>query len=1186
MQIAERYSLGEKLGSGGMGEVFRGTDTQTGRAVAIKHLKPEIATEEGIERFIREAEILRGLDHPNIVSLLDAVRLDARHYLVMELVAGGSLRDYLLRHTQIPIQQILEIALEVADALARAHHLNIIHRDIKPENILLAEDGTPRLTDFGVAHIAESRITDSGIVLGTFAYVCPEVLNGGEVTPRADIWALGVTLFEMLAHRIPFDGDNLQATITAILTQPIPDLEQLRSDAPLALIDLIYRMLAKNPTERISSVRLVGTELEAIVQGRTPGPAIIDQEPTDIIRSRFAPTPVTDRYQHNLPVQPTPFVGRQAELQELKNLIAEPDICLITILAVGGMGKTRLALEAAAAEVNNFSNGVFFVELKSLSTADNIPTAIASALVYQFQEDNRSRHEQILQFLSNKRMLLILDNYEHLLEGASFVSDILQAAPNVKVVVTSRERLNLKEETLFRIGGVDFPDGKAAEAELEYPAVKLFMQGATRVQPGFEFDPDESRFLTQICRLVQGMPLGLLLAAAWVDTLSLREITNEMQQSLDFLETDLQNVPDRQRSIRVVFDYTWELLNDVERDVFMKLSVFRGGMTRQAAQEITDVSLRSLQTMVNRSLLRRDADSGRYEVHELLRQYAEERLSISGEVDQTCDAHMQYYANALQQREADLKGHRQLAALDEIESDFENVRAAWYWAITHEDYAAIDSMLESLNLFCTMRSRFQERADLLGAAREALVPEPDAEVHPVWNRVLLNSPSNEETSVIVEQCLKIAQHTDDKPVIAKCLLRQGDATAFQEHDFSAAVPFLEESLALYRDLNDHFYVALLLSQLGRCHWYIGHHDEALSYYQQGLELGRRIGDRVGTASSLLLVGAIAQGAGNYIEAEACYQEARTISQEVGDLRNTAFCDTTLAQNAFLRGDFEEARNLVVDALEIATDIQALGTRGYALTLLGGLASMEEDYAQGKQLGEQSLELIDIPVIKAVGYFGLTIANCGLADYARVKQHIQSMLPLMSPGRSYLLVTLCLPIAAIILEQEGMKERAVEVLSLAFSHPSSATGWMRKWPLLARLQENLKDSLGAQKYEDSWARGEALDLEEAVTTLLPDFVLFLKDSSDDFSPPEPISEHQRQILDVHISRANQSLPEPLSQREIEILLLLYEGLTNTQIADQLFIARGTVKQHVNRILRKLDANNRSHSVARARELGLL
>jgi serine/threonine protein kinase len=368
--IAERYELGPCIGQGGMGTVSSAVDTTTGQAVAIKQLKRDtkFVDPSAVERFVREGEVLRRLDHPNIVKLLAVLEESEQHYLVMELVGRGSLESLLQKASPpLPIERVLSIALDLSDALARAHRLDIIHRDLKPSNVLIAEDGTPRLTDFGVAFIlGRERLSASNAVVGTLDYLCPEALTGHDVDARADIWAFGAMLFEMLASRRPFAAGHAAATLHSILTAPPPDLEALRPDCPTALADLTYRMLEKDRNQRIPSARRVGAELERIIDGRNL-PESVSRRKRDARFERQGESPSTailhgqgpigGAHSHTalatqgnvnpqLPVPPTPFVGREEELAKLAALLDDQAVRLVTIVGPGGMGKSRLALEA------------------------------------------------------------------------------------------------------------------------------------------------------------------------------------------------------------------------------------------------------------------------------------------------------------------------------------------------------------------------------------------------------------------------------------------------------------------------------------------------------------------------------------------------------------------------------------------------------------------------------------------------------------------------------------------------------------------------------------------------------------------------------------------------------------------------------------------------------------------------
>ena len=439
-----------------------------------------------------------------------------------------------------------------------------------------------------------------------------------------------------------------------------------------------------------------------------------------------------------LPLQTTLFIGRGDELARLAMLLTDPTVKLVTILGPGGMGKTRLATEAARAQAEAFADGVYFVSLASIDDPGFISSEIADILGLSLHFKDHQEHwkndtqiEQILAYLRDKQLLLVLDNSEHLLTTAlpslpewdksvdQLVADILQIAPDVKILTTSRERLNLHGETLLPLEGLavfdpatqktngtlaseDAPDFTASAA------VELFRQGARRVRSDFEVGPDNIGDVINICRLVGGMPLGIELAAVWAELLSPAEIAAEIRQSLDFLETDLGNIPDRQRSLRLVFESTWQRLTATEQAIFQQLSIFRGGFSREAAQTVAGASLRTLMALVNKSLLRPDL-KGRYHLHELLRQFATEHLAQDPVAEAAVkDRHCAYFATFLHRKEPSLRSQKQAQALNEIEVELDNVRTAWHWAVAHNNGDALQKAVESMCEFIRVRGRIDE----------------------------------------------------------------------------------------------------------------------------------------------------------------------------------------------------------------------------------------------------------------------------------------------------------------------------------------------------------------------------------------------------------------------------------------------------------------------------------------------
>ena len=349
---------------------------------------------------------------------------------------------------------------------------------------------------------------------------------------------------------------------------------------------------------------------------------------------------------HNLPDQPTPFVGREEELTEIAERLEDPTCRLLTLVGPGGTGKTRLAIQAATESLDAFLQGVYFVPLSPVSSAKFLVSTVADALGFQFRGPSGGEPTaQLVDYLREKELLLVMDSFEHLLQETELLTDILHSAPHVKILVTSRERLNLRAEWLLEVQGLTYPRDEQTARAQEYNALKLFLQNVRRVRGDFVLSEETQPYVVRICRLVEGMPLGIELASASVRMFSCEQIAEEIQRDIDFLTTSLRDVPKRHRSMRAVFDHSWNLLSKTEREVFCKLSVFRNGFRREAAKKVARATLPILGALVDKSLLRQ-TPSGRYNVHELLRQYAAEKLDQTPALKKkSLSRHSSYYAD-------------------------------------------------------------------------------------------------------------------------------------------------------------------------------------------------------------------------------------------------------------------------------------------------------------------------------------------------------------------------------------------------------------------------------------------------------------------------------------------------------------------------------------------------------------
>lgn len=881
--------------------------------------------------------------------------------------------------------------------------------------------------------------------------------------------------------------------------------------------------------------------------------------------------PLLQQSAHSVPtmisriLQQTGFIGRAHELETIEEHLRNPECRLLTLTGLGGVGKTRLAIEAAQRQQTIYAHGVQIVFFQSLSSPDIMVSSIASAIGFQFYIHADSK-QQLLDYFRDKSMLLVMDNLEHLLEGVSLLSEILSTSPHIRILATSRERLNLLEEWVFEVRGLSYPSSEA-EPEIEtYDALKLFLECARRTQIGFTLTSKQKPAAIRICRLVGGMPLGIELAAAWVRALPCEAIANEIEKSLDILESPTRNVEPRHRTMRAAFEPTWARLSDEERHVFKRLSVFRGGFTREAAEHVAGASLQTLSALFSKSCLRHDLE-GRFDLHELLRQYAEEKLKASGETESARTRHCAYYAEFMNNRLPDVKGRRQIEALAEITVEFQNVQAAWMWASEHRHVHTIESMLESLWHFCEIRNHEHENKTLFRFAERAFSDESLFER--LRGRLLARMWEELETQEYqLNHALQIARRYDDLAEIAFCTMRLSDV-ANERYDHVRAKQLLEQSLEAFSRLGDRYGIAETLFKLMTILMYFdyeGMFDDFIRYGKESLRLRQEIGDHVGTAWALAPVAHGETRAGRFAEAERLWWERIRLGQRVGIRSLVALGYAHISYSVYFPlGDFANARMTAEEAIKLGREIGFSNPIKFGQVTLGLLASMEERYQEAETLCKEAASNIPLKWIISTAAWGSVIAACGLEDEQALDEYFPVVLKFHLHMMNQVGLVLCLPIAAILFARRGDEEYAVELLALAATHPVRASGWMEKWPLLTRLRIELEERLGSEVYTIAWIRGTQLNADEVKVELLQQF--------------------QEKQLDPRNSKTLSSFGA-LSEREMEVLRLVAEGNSNQEIANRLYIGVSTVKKHINHIYDKLDAKNRTQAVAAARERHIL
>jgi tetratricopeptide (TPR) repeat protein len=538
----------------------------------------------------------------------------------------------------------------------------------------------------------------------------------------------------------------------------------------------------------------------------------------------------------------------------------------------------------------------------------------------------------LLGYLRHKELLLVLDNFEHLLDGAGLLASVLRSAPSVTLLVTSRQRLKLLGETVFPLAGMKFGHWETLEEALADSAVQLFLLGAKRAQADFSLRSEDLPHLARILRLTEGMPLGILLAAGWVNLLSLKEIAVEIGHNLDFLETQLRDVPARQRSMRAVFETSWNRLSPKEKDLLKKLSLFRLSFSRQAAHHVAGASLRDLAGLINNSMLRREPDSGRFSIHELLRQYAEERLEQSPQsLSLAQREHAAYFAEFMQHKGEDLTSERQKEALIGIINDIENVRAAWHYHVSHYNFADLGKFLDSFWMVYDVQGWYRAADDLFGDAVKTVRQRMNESDEGLASNILaqllarqgyfaglLGRP--EQGLVMAEESVALLRQFDHKGDLVIPLLVLNMNAVFMDK-IAAVGQDGQEALEVAKAKGDRWGEAMILTWLASRALADQDYGEANLLAQQSSTIFEELGESWGlTWSSGVVLGSVAVAQGDYAEARERYQRGLDAAREIDYRRAIQHAYNNLGHVALLMGDPLEAELCYLHSLGISEEI--------------------------------------------------------------------------------------------------------------------------------------------------------------------------------------------------------------------------------------------------------------------------
>ncbi len=635
---------------------------------------------------------------------------------------------------------------------------------------------------------------------------------------------------------------------------------------------------------------------------------------------------------NNFPTLPTPLIGRQQDLDELCRILRNPSSRILTLVGPGGIGKTRLAIEMASQCQNDFQDGAYFVPLAPVQSARLIVPVIANGVGFAFQSINSPDPKgQLLNFLAEKQLLLILDNVEHLLGDdiiVDFLGELMERSEQVKLLVTSRESLGLYSEAVYEVHGLPIPE----LMEVADTSVELFLQRARRAHVSFDPTTDDYPSIVKICRLVDGMPLGIELAAAWVRTLSCREIALEIERGLDFLSVSARDLPPRHRSLRAVFDHSWQLLADDERSILLRLSVFRGGFARDAAQQVAGANLQMLSALVTKSLIRRTG-TGRYDQHELVRQYAATRLHANTEQENNArDLHCRYYTSLLEQTEPRLKSSGQKSAIADLTPDVSNLRSAWMWAVGQGKLSELQKATRCLQWFFDLRGWLSEIAATLKQAAEELGRQA---THP--------KDGSQRASVL---CLLTTYQ-------GLALVRSGQVANGRD--------LLQANLGNARNQSDLQILADNLAFLGLAYYLTGNYDDADAHLREALELSRSIQYDWIACFSQMILGVVTQMQGKFEQAETFFREGLALGRSIGSPRNIG--SFLIMYSALLRAlnRYQEVAGMLHECLEVGRAEEDQWLVAISLQHLSALAKYRDeiDYPDAMQMMQESITLFHV-----------------------------------------------------------------------------------------------------------------------------------------------------------------------------------------------------------------------------------
>jgi predicted ATPase len=1069
--LKDRYRIETELGRGGIGIVYRAIDTLLQRPVAVKVLALTGNDQSYNLRLINEALVVARLNHPNIVTVYDAGEQNGQPFVVMELVAGKNLRDA----PPTSLTEVLIMGRQVCAALAHAHAAGVIHRDIKPENVMVVTpvldvETEPRfkLMDFGLAHTVDApHLTKEDTLVGTLAYLAPEVIQGQSASIQSDLYALGVLLYELVAGHEPFRGESVGAVLVQHLFDPVTPPSTYNPAIPAWLDDLVLRLLSKNPDERPASAGEVRYVIEQMTH--QSGEAVTTLTTSSLYRLAPAPT-------HNLPTPLSTFIGREKMLAHLKERLTTSR--LMTLTGSGGVGKTRLAIQAAWELLPDYQHGAWLVELAPLTDPDLVTSTVASMVGVNASQD-RSTLATLADYLREKTLLLVLDNCEHVIEAcAQLAEHLLRQCPNLRILATSREVLGVDGEFVEQVPSLSVPAADAAPRDTlwQSEAVRLFVERAADALPGFELTEANAPAVTQICRRLDGVALAIELAAARVKVLKVEQIATRLDDAFRLLTGGRRTSLPRQQTLRATLDWSYNLLPDNERAVLRYLAVFSGGWLLEAAEEVcagdrvkSHEVLDALTQLANKSLVvveHAPGEVARYHLLETTRQYAREKLLESSEGQMARSRHLRYYLELAETLAPRLKTAEQFMCLRQLKVELDNFRSALEWALAEAHALDTDQGVRLATALTDFWEVWGYRfwVEGLGWLRRGVELLIDTDPATGQTRAkalraaatLANNLMNTDLARALADD-SVALHRMMKPTdqrdLVRALIQWACALDVNGDDPIAARALTEETIALSRALGstDSWDVAHALYWAAGVSLRGNEYEIARGQAQESLALFRQAGDRIRMAWAFEILGWITEAQDDYSTARFYYEEFLRLWQ-TADF-----------------GNYEVKKRHIIEGIESIADLdRRMGNYAKARVCY------EEALAYYREEGDR---LRARSTLHSLGRIALAEL-----DYTQAVRLLRESLPDLTTARNELRWTVArLTNLAEAFRAQGEPLRAARLLGAVESEaykgvPSNQTEYIQSVAAT-------KAALGETAFAAARAEGQALTLEQVVTYAL-------------------------------------------------------------------------------------------------------